>query len=169
MRLTVSYDGEPNGLRREVRNAFGLVERGAEPQPIVHSLAIVFHPVPKSTTAPGVPGMPFSLDYDYIGTIPQPRDAKGNPTDYDGPIAWESLDPEVAEVVAESDDGKRIRLRTRAIGTFEYEGTVDLDRGEGVRPFTHQFTGEVVAGDALGIEEPGFERVAKDAAETPAA
>jgi hypothetical protein len=41
MRLRIDYDGDPNGLRRELRNAFRLRERDvAEPEPVVQRVTI---------------------------------------------------------------------------------------------------------------------------------
>ena len=137
----------------------GLLARPEPRRPV--GLAVVLSPVSKTlTTAGGIP-MPLSLNFNYRATIPAPLDDDGDVTSYDGPVAWESMTPDVADVRADSPDGMVGFVETKAQGTLRYKLSADLDKGPGTKPFSVEFEVEVDDDDAVGITEPGFEAVAK--------
>jgi hypothetical protein len=111
-RLTIDYDGEPDGLRRELRNAFRLVEReepGPEPVDQRVTIRVTDQPSPARSPAMGT----TSMRSDQLCTIDPDFKGRLSGKDVDLAVTWSSDDPEsiaTFEVVPGDGDSSIGRL-----------------------------------------------------------
>jgi len=78
-----------------------------------------------------------------------PKDAQGQPTTLDGPVAWESADPAIATVTGADLSATIV---AQAIGNTQVKGTGDADPSSGVRPIVAVIDVTVAAGEAQSFD-----------------
>lgn len=141
-----------------------VVDPADEDAPLA-SLAVVTV-APKGVPFPATEGrMAVSIpdSFDARIRLQPPRDARGQPTSYDGPVTWDVADEAVATVGVEDDDGLTAFVTTVGVGTTTVTATADVTRGDQTDERSLDIAIEVVAGDAVGLAQEGVELVPKTA------
>jgi hypothetical protein len=170
MRLTLDYDGEPNGLRREVRNAFGLEEREeAGREPIDQRVTIRVTDQPSLSPARSPAMGTTRMRSDQQSTIDPDFKGRVSGKDVDLEVTWSVDDPEgIAnfEEVAGEDDRSIARLTPNA-GSGGIV-TVTWSAQSGDETLTGSETFEI-EGEAVVFAGQTVEVTDQPAPETPAA
>jgi hypothetical protein len=77
-------------------------------------------------------------------------DAKGNPATVDGPVTWDTSDPNIASVAVDQGDTQQARVTpTNALGNVQITATADADLGAGVTSIITLMDVTIIAGQAV--------------------
>lgn len=113
-RLVIEYEGEPNGLRRELRNAFRFVERQDGQDPVIATVTLTIRDQPATQRSATMATTRMrsdqfvDIDVDFQGRL------SGESTDVD--VEWDYLDPDDVATFMDARDGDD-KSKARVTGT----------------------------------------------------
>lgn len=96
-------------------------------------------------------GMAYKLPNDKVIRVQVGYvDSKGNATEVDGDVTWDTSDPEIATVETDTGDSTMAKVvPSGKTGQVQVTATADADLGEGAREIITTMDVEIVAGEAV--------------------
>ncbi|MCC2652156.1 MAG: hypothetical protein K0R61_3059 [Microvirga sp.] len=167
MKLSIDFDGEPNSLRRELRNAFRLVEREAAPEPVDQRVTITVTDQP--SPARRAPMGTTRMRSDQAATIDPDFKGRLSGQNVDLEVQWSIDDPEdIAAFDEVKGDGDRSVARVTPIAGSGGIVTVTWTAQNGSEMLTGSETFEI-EGEAVVFAGQTVNVTDQSALGTPAA